>query len=89
MDDIKLEFEEDALVEVAKRAIERKTGARGLRSIIEEKMLDIMYEMPNRDDVEKCIITKDTITDGKEPTLVLVSKKSTTTKKKRSNESAS
>jgi ATP-dependent Clp protease ATP-binding subunit ClpX len=89
MDDIILEFEEDALVEVSKRAIERKTGARGLRSIIEEKMLDIMYEMPNRDDVEKCIITKDTITDGKEPTLVLSSKKSTTTKKKRSNESAS
>lgn len=89
MDDIKLEFEEDALVEVAKRAKERKTGARGLRSIIEEKMLDIMYEMPNRDDVEKCIVTKDTITDGKEPTLVLVSKKSTITKKKRSNESAS
>ncbi len=89
MDDIKLEFEEDALVEVAKRAKERKTGARGLRSIIEEKMLDIMYEMPNRDDVEKCIITKDTITDGKEPTLVLTSKKRTNTKKKRSNESAS
>ena len=89
MDDIKLEFEDDALVEVAKRAIERKTGARGLRSIIEEKMLDIMYEMPNRDDVEKCIVTKDTITDGKEPTLVIASKKSTTTKKKRSNESAS
>ncbi len=89
MDDIKLEFEEDALVEVAKRAKERKTGARGLRSIIEEKMLDIMYEMPNRDDVEKCIITKETIIKGKEPTLVLVNKKSTTTKKKRSNESAS
>ncbi|NMA48325.1 MAG: ATP-dependent Clp protease ATP-binding subunit ClpX, partial [Tissierellia bacterium] len=89
MDDIRLEFEEDALVEVAKRAKERKTGARGLRSIIEEKMLDIMYEMPNRDDVEKCIITKDTITDGKEPTLVLTSKKRTNTKKKRSNESAS
>lgn len=89
MDDIKLEFEEDALVEVAKRAIERKTGARGLRSIIEEKMLDIMYEMPNRDDVEKCVVTKDTIIEGKEPTLVLASNKSTTTKKKRSNESAS
>ncbi len=89
MDDIKLEFEEEALVEVAKRAIERKTGARGLRSVIEEKMLDIMYEIPNRDDVEKCVITKDTILEGKEPTLVLVNKKSTTTKKKRSNESAS
>lgn len=89
MDDIKLEFEEEALVEVAKRAIERKTGARGLRSVIEEKMLDIMYEIPNRDDVEKCVITKDTILEGKEPTLVLANKKSTTTKKKRSNESAS
>lgn len=88
MDDVKLEFEEEALVEVARRAIERKTGARGLRSVIEEKMLDIMYEIPNRDDVEKCVVTKETITDGKEPTLVLASKK-TTTKKKRSNESAS
>ncbi|SHG38094.1 ATP-dependent protease ATP-binding subunit ClpX [Ornithinibacillus halophilus] len=61
MDDVELEFEDDALVEIAKKAIERKTGARGLRSIIESIMLDVMFELPSRDDIEKCIITKDTV----------------------------
>src|SRR5699024_5678777 len=61
MDDVELEFEEDALREIAKNAIERKTGARGLRSIIEAIMLDVMFELPSREDVEKCIVTKDTV----------------------------
>ena len=61
LDGIKLEFEEDALRAVAKQAIERKTGARGLRAIIEDVMNDIMYEVPSRDDVTKVIITADTV----------------------------
>ncbi|MUV39408.1 ATP-dependent Clp protease ATP-binding subunit ClpX [Lentibacillus sp. JNUCC-1] len=63
MDDVELVFEEDALTEIAKKAIERKTGARGLRSIIENIMLDVMFELPSRDDIERCIITKETVTD--------------------------
>lgn len=61
IDDIELEFEDEALIEIAKNAMERKTGARGLRSIIETIMLDIMFELPSRTDIEKCIITKDTV----------------------------
>src|SRR5699024_12204822 len=63
IDDVELELEEDALREIAKDAMERKTGARGLRSIIESIMLDIMFELPSRDDIEKCIITKETVLD--------------------------
>ncbi len=70
MDDVELEFEEEALVEIAKSAMERKTGARGLRSIIESIMLDIMFEIPSREDIVKCIITKETVTDGVRPTLL-------------------
>jgi ATP-dependent Clp protease ATP-binding subunit ClpX len=71
IDDVELEFEEDALVEIAKKAIERKTGARGLRSIIEGIMLDVMFELPSRDDIEKCVITKDTVlSENSHPTLI-------------------
>lgn len=61
MDQVELVIEEDALSEIAKLAIERKTGARGLRSIMEGIMLDVMYELPSRDDIKQCIITKDTV----------------------------
>ncbi len=61
LDEVELEFEEDALDEIAKKAIERKTGARGLRSIIEGIMLDVMFDLPSRDDIAKCIITKETV----------------------------
>ncbi|MDM5320889.1 ATP-dependent protease ATP-binding subunit ClpX [Bacillus altitudinis] len=71
LDDVELEFEEDALTEIAKKAIERKTGARGLRSIIEGIMLDVMFDLPSRDDIEKCVITGATVADGKSPRLVL------------------
>ena len=71
MDNVELEFEEEALREIAKKAIERKTGARGLRSIIESIMLDVMYDIPSRDDIAKCIITKETVTENKFPQLVL------------------
>ncbi|AMM98105.1 MULTISPECIES: ATP-dependent protease ATP-binding subunit ClpX [Bacillus] len=71
LDDVELEFEEDALSEIAKKAIERKTGARGLRSIIEGIMLDVMFDLPSRDDIEKCVITGATVADGESPRLVL------------------
>jgi ATP-dependent Clp protease ATP-binding subunit ClpX len=61
IDNVELDFEEDALVEIAKKAIERNTGARGLRSIIESIMLEVMFELPSREDISKCIITKDTV----------------------------
>ena len=71
LDGVELEIDEDAINSVAEKAIERKTGARGLRSIFEKVMTDIMYEIPSRDDVVKCIITKGTIDNNVRPTLVL------------------
>jgi len=71
MDNVKLEIEQEALISVAEKSIERKTGARGLRAILEEVMRDIMYELPSRDDVEKCIITSSTILKKEPPALVL------------------
>jgi ATP-dependent Clp protease ATP-binding subunit ClpX len=71
LDDVELEFEEDALKEIAKKAIERKTGARGLRSIIEGIMLDVMFDLPSRDDITKCVITQETITENSLPKLIL------------------
>jgi len=69
-DSIELVFTEDALWEIADRALERETGARGLRSIIEGALLDVMFELPSRKDVSKCVITKETISKGLKPTLV-------------------
>src|SRR5690606_1361087 len=71
LDEVELEFEEDALKEIAKKAIERKTGARGLRSIIEGIMLDVMFDLPSRDDIKKCIITGDTVAKNTSPKLLL------------------
>ena len=62
LDNVNLRFEDDALLEIAKEAIERKTGARGLRSIIENIMLDVMYELPSLEDIVECIITKESVT---------------------------
>lgn len=74
LDEVELEFNDDALGAIAKLAIVRKTGARGLRSIIEKVMMDIMYEIPSRTDVEKCVITKETIENNQAPTLLLDNK---------------
>ena len=60
---MELVFEEDAIVEIAKLALKRKIGARGLRSIIENVMTDLMYEIPSEKDVKKVIITKESVTD--------------------------
>ncbi|NLP30151.1 MAG: ATP-dependent Clp protease ATP-binding subunit ClpX [Clostridiales bacterium] len=71
IDGVELEIEEDAIARVAEKAIERKTGARGLRSIMEHVMTDIMYEIPSRDDVRKCIITKNAVDLKSGPALIL------------------
>ncbi|NLY19659.1 MAG: ATP-dependent protease ATP-binding subunit ClpX, partial [Tissierellia bacterium] len=74
MDNVDLEFEDEALHLIAQKAIDRKSGARGLRGVIEESMLDIMYEIPSRDDIQKVVITKDTIENKDEPILILKEK---------------
>ena len=70
MDNVELEFEQDALCAIADKAIERKTGARGLRSIMEEIMSDVMYDAPSEKNLKKCIITKECVTDNAKPKLV-------------------
>jgi ATP-dependent Clp protease ATP-binding subunit ClpX len=70
-DDVLIEFEEGTLEAIAKKAIERKTGARGLRAILEDIMLDVMYEIPSTSNVEKCIITKECILDKAKPKLII------------------
>lgn len=71
IDNVELEIQQDALEAIAEKALDRKTGARGLRSILEEVMLDIMYEIPSRQDIEKVIVTKECITDKAEPLVVI------------------
>ena len=72
LDNVELEFKEDALKAIADEAIKRKTGARGLRAIVEETMMDIMFEIPSREDIVKVIITKDTIEKKEKPEMVLL-----------------
>ena len=71
LDGVELEFTGEALEAIVDKAIERKTGARGLRSIIEEIMRDIMYDIPSNPKIEKCTITKETVTDKKGPELTM------------------
>lgn len=71
IDDVELCFEQEAIEAIVQKAIERKTGARGLRSIIEEIMRDIMYEIPSNPNIEKCTITKDTVLNGKGPDTII------------------
>jgi ATP-dependent Clp protease ATP-binding subunit ClpX len=69
-EDVHLRFTDGALRAVARQALERKSGARGLRAILETAMLDLMYEIPSREDVEECVIGEETIEQGAEPLLV-------------------
>ncbi len=69
-DEVKLSFEEDAVTEIATRAFEHKTGARGLRSIMEKAMMDVMYRIPSEDNIAECIITKEAVTGEGQPTLI-------------------
>ncbi len=89
IDGVILEIDADALAEIAKKAIEVKTGARGLRGILEDVMMDIMYEIPSRKDIEKVIVTKDTIVSGVEPKVILKASAKAGLEKGNSKESAS
>lgn len=71
MDGVELEFEPDALKAVATKALERKTGARGLRAILEEVMMDVMFDIPSNDHIEKVIITRETIETEQQPTIII------------------
>lgn len=71
LDNVELEFEKEALEAIVDKAIERKTGARGLRSIIEEIMRDIMFEIPSNPLIEKCIITKETVLNKENPKIII------------------
>ena len=70
LDDVKLSFEEDAIEAIAKQAFERKTGARGLRSIMEKVMMDVMYRIPSDETIEECVITKGAVEGNSEPLLI-------------------
>jgi len=76
MDKVVLEFEEEAIRAIAREASKRKTGARGLRAVLEDKMLEVMYEIPSRDDIEKCIITEDVVVSNARPILISADRKS-------------
>jgi len=75
IDNVELDIEDEALTYTAKKAIERKTGARGLRSILEKTMMDIMFEIPSRDDIERVVITKECISDLKAPLVIFKNRK--------------
>ena len=71
MDDVELEFEDGALTAIAEEALKRNAGARGLRAIIESIMRNVMYEVPSRDDVVKCIVTEETVREHAEPQMII------------------
>ncbi len=75
LDGVELEIPDEALVAVARKAMTLNTGARGLRSIMEKIMLDIMYDIPSRQDVKKVMLTQETIDEGAEPQMVLQERK--------------
>ena len=79
LDNVQLEFREEALKAIAAEALKRNTGARGLRAIIESIMRNVMYEVPSRTDIAKCIVTKEAVVNKEEPVMVAVERK---TKKK-------
>ena len=87
MDNVQLEFEKEALEQIVEKAIERKTGARGLRSILEEIMRDIMFEIPSNPKIEKCIITKEAVING-EPPKIIINNNRETIKTNKSNKKA-
>ena len=70
LDDVQLVFHEGALKAIAQKALARGTGARGLKSIIEDVLLNSMFEVPSRPDIKRCVITEQSITDGVEPLLL-------------------
>lgn len=77
MDGVELEFKPEAVEAIVEKAIERKTGARGLRSIIEEIMRDIMFDIPSNPKIEKCIVTKETVNEKTKPEIIINENKET------------
>jgi len=77
LENVKLKFTDGALRAVAKLSVDRKSGARGLRSILENTMLDIMYELPSRNDVRECVITEDVVMNKEKPILIFETKSET------------
>ncbi len=75
LDGVALEFQEDAIRAVAREAVSRNTGARGLRSVLEDRMLEVMYDLPSRTDVTKCVVTKEVVLKGSVPVLVTAERK--------------
>jgi len=69
-DNVRLKFTETALSAIARKAIQRKTGARGLRAILEDIMLDVMYETPSQKGIKECLITEETVTKNEKPILM-------------------
>ena len=80
IDGVELIFEQESLEAIVEKAIERKTGARGLRSIIEEIMRDIMFDIPSNPNIEKCIITRKTVLENAGPEIVINENKETKNK---------
>ncbi|MGI6547116.1 MAG: ATP-dependent Clp protease ATP-binding subunit ClpX [Bacillota bacterium] len=76
LDGIDLEFKDGAIRAIAEQALQRKTGARGLRSILEDIMLDVMYDIPSRGDVARCVVTEEVVTKGEQPLLISVESES-------------
>ncbi len=70
MDDVELEFTDEALMSISEKALDRNSGARGLRSVVENAILDVMYELPSYQDISKCIITKEVVEDDEDPELI-------------------
>jgi ATP-dependent Clp protease ATP-binding subunit ClpX len=71
MEDVALTFQKEAIRAIAERSVERKTGARGLRAVVEETMLDIMFEIPSRSDIDEVVVTREAVLEGKPPIYVL------------------
>lgn len=87
MEDAELKFTDDALKAIAKKAVEKKTGARGLRTILENLLLDTMFELPDMEDVKEVVVSEDTVNENKEPLFVLADdKKASSSKKKKGAE---
>ena len=84
LDGVKLEFDKDALEAIVDKAIERKTGARGLRAILEETMRDVMFEIPTNKNIVECVITRETVENGAEPKLTYNEVKKATRKTNKS-----
>ena len=77
LDGVELEFSDEALDAIVEKAIERNTGARGLRSIIEDIMRDVMFDIPSNPKIEKCVITKETVLNKAQPEIVINENKET------------